>query len=330
MSQGKERSVGRERLYRLLKLLVRVALVAAGIAYVVHDVDVRSVAALFTSFSLSSLLVLMLIGCIQYFFLGWRLTALSGGEIRLRQSIAASLVCVGLNLLLPAKIGELAKIVVLKGNSGSSYDTGLRIVFWERFLDMNMLSILCMALPLMVTSTGMYVLIPVGLTLLLWGGFWVLFRWREPLTGWLDRIPSALIKRVALFIVSALATVPSWIVIARGAVLTIFLWGAMFLLDAVAIVHVAGLDLTVFQLGVVFVVSVVGYSIPASPGAIGIFDAALVLGLGWFGVGKNEGLAVALLLRMVHYLPSLSFTFIYMLVNNMGIKDFRRKIDGKV
>lgn len=328
MSPVKQQATGRDRLVRLLSIVFRTAIVVAGVIYVFYDVDVSSVLSLLTSFHAGDILLLIMIGCLQYLFQGWRLHVLSEGVIRLRHGVAASLVCVGLNLLLPAKIGEVAKIAVIKGTSEVSLEAGLRIVFWERFLDMNMLSILCMALPFMVTETGTYVVIPVGLTLLLWGGCWLLYRWREVLCRWTERIPFAWVGKVMAFLVTSLGTLPSWAAVFRGGVLTVVVWGCMFLLDATAVAHVAGLPLTIGQLGVVFVVSVVGYSIPSSPGAIGIFDAAMVLGLGWFGVDKSQGLAVALLLRMVHYLPSISFTFIYMLANNMGLRDIRQTLNG--
>ena len=41
--------------------------------------------------------------------------------------------------------------------------------------------------------------------------------------------------------------------------------------------------------------------IPASPGAIGLFEYGVILGLGGLGIARDTALAVALLLHMIQY-----------------------------
>ena len=45
-------------------------------------------------------------------------------------------------------------------------------------------------------------------------------------------------------------------------------------------------------------------AVPSSPGALGVFEAVVVLSLGWFAVGKEAALAAALLMHAGQYVPT--------------------------
>jgi len=61
----------------------------------------------------------------------------------------------------------------------------------------------------------------------------------------------------------------------------------------------------VAQIFVVSVVGMAGLSAPATPGSIGVYEAALVASLTAFGQPKEESLAAALLLHAILMLPVL-------------------------
>ena len=66
----------------------------------------------------------------------------------------------------------------------------------------------------------------------------------------------------------------------------------------------AGLDITFEQSLAVFTVSLLGYVIPSSPGSIGIYEAAFVISLGWFGIPKESAFATGLLCHALQLVPS--------------------------
>ncbi len=53
----------------------------------------------------------------------------------------------------------------------------------------------------------------------------------------------------------------------------------------------------------VFIISAIALSIPFAPGSLGTFEAALVFSLGRYGVEPNQAMAVAILIRVIQYLP---------------------------
>ena len=54
----------------------------------------------------------------------------------------------------------------------------------------------------------------------------------------------------------------------------------------------------------VFAVASLGMAVPAAPGGIGVFEAAMVAALGWFGVDRHEALACALVTHMLQFVPT--------------------------
>jgi hypothetical protein len=67
----------------------------------------------------------------------------------------------------------------------------------------------------------------------------------------------------------------------------------------------SGFDLTPAQILVTAVVGMAGPSAPATPGSIGVYEAAMVASLTAFGQPKEEALAAALLMHAIMILPVL-------------------------
>lgn len=79
-----------------------------------------------------------------YAFLGLRLSTLFTGRVSPWTGFKASVLCVGCNAVLPARMGELVKIVWLRACGAISYSTLCGGVFLERLLDVS--TLLCLAL----------------------------------------------------------------------------------------------------------------------------------------------------------------------------------------
>ncbi|MFK5892374.1 MAG: lysylphosphatidylglycerol synthase domain-containing protein [Pseudomonadota bacterium] len=69
------------------------------------------------------------------------------------------------------------------------------------------------------------------------------------------------------------------------------------------------IELTLSQLLIVFIVTALGMAIPSVPGAIGVYEAAMVLSLGWFGIDKVEALAAGLVCHAFVLIPCTIFSF---------------------
>jgi hypothetical protein len=71
----------------------------------------------------------------------------------------------------------------------------------------------------------------------------------------------------------------------------------------------------------VSVVTSTGQAVPSSPGYVGVFHAAAVLGFSAFGIDNATGLAVAVLYHAFSYGPLVLIGLVAMWVGGYGLND---------
>ena len=74
--------------------------------------------------------------------LSGRLNALSQGNIGYKQGFIGTSIAQGVNNILPAKLGEAVKVIYLSRESRQPAARVFGLVFWERFIDLNVLLLL--------------------------------------------------------------------------------------------------------------------------------------------------------------------------------------------
>jgi len=203
------------------------------------------------------------------------------------------------NNVLPARAGEALRVVLLSQRCGASKRTLLGSVVAERVLD-----IIALATIFIVTVYGVLssTVLPTDRPMLVAGigGFlllagaaaiWVLRRHHvfERARDWLR----------------PLAEAPRALLCRRGVVLlaaTFVLWA----LEAAVYLAVArSIELDISATGALYLVALTNFvaALPAAPGSIGTFDAAVAFGAGRLGATGSAALSYMILLRFVLYVP---------------------------
>ncbi|MBU4329978.1 MAG: hypothetical protein KKB53_05665, partial [Acidobacteria bacterium] len=59
---------------------------------------------------------------------------------------------------------------------------------------------------------------------------------------------------------------------------------------------------------------------PSAPGKVGIFQYAVILALGWFGVEKDAALAYGLVLHVTAFLPKIILGLVYISRLDISLK----------
>jgi glycosyltransferase 2 family protein len=203
------------------------------------------------------------------------------------------------NNVLPARAGEMLRVVLLSGRCSASKRTLLGSVVAERLLDAIALATIFLLVVYGVLSStvlptdrpllfgGLIVL----LVLLLCLGIFVMRRHHvfERARDWLR----------------PLADAPRALVGREGVVLL----GATFVLWAVeAGVYLAvarSVDLDISGMGALYLVALTNFfaALPAAPGSIGTFDAAVIFGSKALGASGSAAVSYLLTLRFVLYVP---------------------------
>jgi uncharacterized membrane protein YbhN (UPF0104 family) len=245
-------------------------------------------------------------------------------DVRARRSDCYALTTVGYmgNNVLPARAGEALRVVLLSARSGASKRTLLGSVVAERLLDVIALATIFVVVVYGVLSstvlpTDRPVLVAgIGVLLLALGavGIWVLRRHHvfERARDWLRPLadaPRALIGREGVLLLGA----------------TFVLWA----LEAGVYLAVArSVELDISATGALYLVALTNFvaALPAAPGSIGTFDAAVAWGAGRLGATGSASLSYLLLLRFVLYVPITVVGFVVLVTRYGGWSRLRSAV----
>ncbi len=228
-----------------------------------------------------------------------RILHLIGVDARRRDCYGLTTVGYMGNNVLPARAGEALRVVLLDQRTGAGKRTLLGTIVAERVLDVIVLSlILVIAVygvldgdvlptdsPLLIAGAGIAVLaLAVGVFSFLRsrGAMERLRDFARPLAG----APRALASKAGLPLLAGTAVL--WLI-----------EGAVYLAVARAV------ELDISTTGAMYLVALTNFvaAIPAAPGSIGTFDAAVAFGTRALGGAGSAVTSYLLLLRFVLYVP---------------------------
>jgi len=317
-----------KRLSRLPSRLLRILIFCVCAGYVLWGMDWGEVARAFSRFGVAPMLAAAAFSQLPLLPITWRLRFLTANRAGFPDAFRASLLCYGLNNILPAKLGELAKALYLRKNSGINMGGGLGLIFWERFFDLNI--ILCIGLLSALSfryDAAVYSLAAVV------GGAWVCIFLIRAFPGLTDRVigrvPGMRLQALLGDIVQEVRQATNTARIAVLGLWSALVWGCFLAAYYVVVAWVARLDLSAGQICLAFMIKALSYAVPSSPGSLGVFEAAVILSLGGFGVGKETGLAVSLLLRLTHHVPQVLGGLAVMAASRLHFRDIRSLCAGR-
>jgi len=233
-------------------------------------------------------------------------------SVRYRKVLSIILIGQMTNILLPARLGEIARIYLIGEIEGVSRARALGTIALEKFSELLMVPIMLAVLVFMIPlpswvqesslqktliGGGMAVAVLVGLTQ------------RQRIVqlaiqslGWLPaELPHRIGRQLELALSSTSALRhPEVVLLLLGGSLGIWILSAatnylIFLaLDLELSFSAALLLLIVLQLGV---------AVPSAPGKLGVFHYLCVLALGVFGIAREPALSYAFLLYGVVFIP---------------------------
>ncbi len=238
------------------------------------------------------------------------------GRLKLFDGFSIIIVSYFANSVLPLRIGEVARGVLLGRRINISNSAGLGTVALDRVLDLISLLIL-------ITITGLlydfpvevkhaaWILSIVSLGIILIIAAFVIFKeQRDGLLGkLLERLPTGLGKKligmIDQFVVglTALKSSSSYLLISIDSVIIWSLYAAQVWLVMIAFSFPQNYSLIasepILTSFVILVIASAVLSIPSAPGGVGTFHAAIIFGLALFGVDVDEAVGFALIIHAV-------------------------------
>lgn len=222
------------------------------------------------------------------------------------------------NILLPARLGELARVYFVGERTGLTKSRLLGSVVLEKVIDLItfggafLLLILGLSLPAWVTEPGLTliwlaIISLVGVIVLtLWGR--TLLSW---ITPWLARLPAGWGDRLAGILERALEGFDSMRDWKRQFPIWLLSLGSLFFSTLTNYLILLALEIDVSFVVALFVLIVlqVGSAPPSAPGKVGVFHYLAVLALSAYGIEKESALAYGVLLYVVALLPKVLIGF---------------------
>lgn len=304
--------------------LLHWSVIALCLLYAFWDLDVELFISTVTGYSSLAVFIATTFTFFGYIVLGARLTALSQGSIGFFNSVTGTIIGQGVNNILPAKMGEAVKAVYLARESGRSRAWLIGLVFWERFFDLNTILLLGVLIVVSVSSP-----LSIGAFSFLVLGIWLILiairQWPSVAYALVRRIPLHVIREFVLELVDHLIQGLDFMVVFRVSIWTIIIWLLYVGQVALILLWAAQLELSLTAVLVIFVVSGIGMNLAASPGGLGVYEAAIVVSASWFGIGREEALASAIVLHVIQYVPSTVIGLLLMSRVNISYKQAKSR-----
>ncbi|MEX0812142.1 MAG: lysylphosphatidylglycerol synthase transmembrane domain-containing protein [Chitinophagales bacterium] len=289
-------------------ILISIALVW----YIVKSYDLRQSWEIITSTSpwLYFSMVLVYLSTFYFRTLRWKLMLLNISKLNFGLLIKSIVLGFAGNNLIPARGGELLRMEYFSKKTKIGRTTSFASIVLEKILDASVLLFFLFCANLLLEArneaiantiklASLFVL-PVVLTLVILRikGHIFIHRIQQNehkifklLGSKLEEVYSAL-----LFLKFDRRTI-------QVIVLSLMIWlleGLVFIIGIQSI----GIDQLVFPIGMIALCIVnFGILIPSSPGYIGVFQAAILIALGSFGISETDSLAAAIIIHSSQFIP---------------------------
>jgi glycosyltransferase 2 family protein len=310
-------------LKKTLSLVLRTALVGGCLVYAFWGIDFTQLWQAFAQFDALAIVVTTLLSFVGYGAMAIRMNFLTGFHCGNWVGLKAFLLSMAVNNVVPAKLGELAKAFYLRKEGGYTLSQSISMVFWERFFDLN--AILAMGLVVAFHFRLKMAFFPLAICVgSIWTFLFLIRTWPDRGTRLINLVP---MERLREFIVEVKLQLVHGVTLRYLFALgfyTALVWMLYAIPTFLTVYWVAGLKLTMGQTLAVFILSALGMAMPSSPGAVGVFEAAIIFGLGIFKVDKELALAIGLLIHMMQFIPTTLAGLLVLAKSGLSLKNLRK------
>lgn len=247
-------------------------------------------------------------------------------------------------LVLPFRLGELARPYLIAQRSSIRRSAAMTSVVLERITDGMCVAVLMQVLLSFVPADApdiRYVKLGANLMFAFFGGglAFLLFAVRHQaravglVRATVGRLAPGVADKMADIVdsfVGAMRQLPEWRQMVGFFLYTVVYWGLNGLGMAVLSRAFGATSLSLFQSYVVMSVLVVGLMVPGAPGMVGTFQAAMKVGLSLFlpaSVVEGSGLAYANVLWLCQTVQQVGFGLVLMSLGHLSFRDIADKLD---
>nr|WP_321514118.1 lysylphosphatidylglycerol synthase transmembrane domain-containing protein [uncultured Pseudodesulfovibrio sp.] len=307
---------------KALSITLQIVILAACFFYLSIGINWPDLGRTFALYSWFKIIGVLALTIPIYALMGIRLQQLTHGGVSTPTGIRGSLLALGINNILPARLGEVAKAIYFKQKTVLGFSQSMGIIFLERFLDINILAVTGL-ITAMVFGLGLYGLPLTAAVLICWGLLVIMIR-RMPAEGVeLTFIPSDKLRYFIKKSSIAIGHTLKGNTILKPFLSTVFIWAFSFLYLTLIPLWLMDLHLTAAQILAIYAAVYLGLTIPGLPGGIGMTEGAIVAILSWNNIPKTEALAIALTIRAFNFLPPTLLGLSVFMTSGMSLQSLK-------
>ena len=258
----------------------------------------------------------------------WRILLDSDTPLSLGKLFQLNIISQFANIIMPARLGDVLRIYLGSRQFGLSAAHVTGTVVIEKGMDFIVFVAFWAVVPPLLAvregmkGTGIAVVLCLGVLAVI-----ILLAWKRELILRMGRVFSRILPgRFRDRFNDMLERIIQPFVLFKDSrkVLVLVLLTFVFVLGMVFTNHILflafGLPLSFGAALVVLLALQVANLPPSTPGKVGIFQYAVILALGWFGVDKDAALAYGLVLHVVAFLPKIVLGLIYISRLDVSLK----------
>lgn len=300
------------------KTLIGVAMSIGAAYYVVRRLDFQALASLQTDFHPWYLVLFAaaLFAMHAAFSLRWYLINEGCGSYA--ASMASTVLATGGNALLPARGGDILRMVYFKQKTGQPVTVSAVRAVLEKGMDLPVL-LSTVVVTFSAFQDDLRILaVPAGMFFIIFAGL-VFVRLRPDLLNaaitWLEKFFHKNSQDR-----SDLRYIPAFPYLWKAALATIFMWYVPAALTYYLFLAFAGIVPTLTAAFVLILFAALGVALPSAPSGIGVFHASVASAFELLGLGWEAGVLYATILHALLYLPlAVSALIIYAIDYDRGI-----------
>jgi uncharacterized protein (TIRG00374 family) len=287
---------------KIVFLLLKLIILALLFYYIFSDININLILMALNSYSLFYLGITIILVLASDLVLALRWRSLSKNSCSLMASFESIVFSVFANTLLPAKLGEVAKLFYLKKLYNIKLSHGFSLMLTERFFDVLILGILVVLSAQVYWDDKSVQLFGWLIILCIVSVFFLI---KSPVARkMIHYMPTPFLRKWLVRLYHHFK-----VVLAKESILTLTFWSILLWLSYIATTilffyGVMGLDLSITQLFIATMVSFIAFSIPLLPAGSGTFQAGIIFILTQYGVTKEEALMGSIILQLLMVLPS--------------------------
>ncbi len=258
-----------------------------------------------------------------------------------------SAMCIGFmaNMVLPARIGEFVRAYVLAKKESIPKSSALATVVIERGFDglsvvVMMLLVFTLVEPPDANDVFWTSLKIAGVSasiffMIFFTGLYLFHRrvrfmeWAvERLVGFLPGEYSVKAQEIIEAFRKGFDSIADWRRILKIVLWCAFIWGAAAPFNYF-IFQAFDLDLPISASFLVLLSQILGVMVPSAPGFIGVYHAATIAGLVFYGVDSELALSVALVLHIIMFTMQTIPGLIFLWMEQYSLRDIKHAADGE-